>query len=273
MTGADIEIGSLLQTIYDSLHYDFRSYAMASLRRRVERALARLGCATVAELEALILRDPRAFGVLLEHLTVQVSEMFRDPPFFRVFRERVVPALRAHPAVRLWIAGCSTGEEAYSFAIVLAEEGLLDRALIYATDINPSALERAIAGVYDVARVGAFTEQHRLSGARGSLSDHYTAAYGGAVFDRSLRAHILFSDHSLATDHVFAEVQVVSCRNVLIYFDRALRDRALGLFQEALSDDGRLGIGARETLDGSSHAASFAAIAGGEGWYRAIRPR
>ena len=194
---------------------------------------------------------------MLEYLTVQVSEMFRDPSYFRALRETVVPVLRTYPSLKIWVAGCSTGEEVYSLAILLREEGLLERTLIYATDINANALQKAEAGVYAIERVPSFTENHARSGGRGSLSEHYTAAYGRVVFDKSLRRHIVFSDHSLATDSVFAEVHLVSCRNVLIYFDRALQDRALGLFHEALCRKGFLGLGSKESLRFSSHAQTF----------------
>jgi chemotaxis protein methyltransferase CheR len=169
----------------------------------------------------------------------------------------VLPLLRTYPSLKIWIAGCSTGEEAYSFAILLKEEGLLERTLIYATDINSEALEKAEAGVYAVDRIAGFTENHRRSGARSSLSDYYVAAYDRAVFDKSLKKHIVFLDHSLATDHVFAEVQLVSCRNVLIYFDRQLQDRAVMLFREALCHKGYLGIGSKESLRFSAHADAF----------------
>jgi chemotaxis protein methyltransferase CheR len=157
----------------------------------------------------------------------------------------------------VWVAGCSSGEEAYSLAILLQEEGLLDKTILYATDINSRSLQVAAAGVYDLSRIAGFTANHHKSGARSSLSDYYTAAYGRAMFDKSLKEHIVFSDHSLATDSVFAEVQLVSCRNVLIYFNRTLQDRALALFQEALCRQGFLGIGAKESLRFSSAAEGF----------------
>jgi chemotaxis protein methyltransferase CheR len=168
--------------------------------------------------------------------------------------------LRTYPSLKVWVAGCSSGEEAYSMAILLREEGLLERTLIYATDINARALQAAEGGVYPAERVPGFTENHRLSGAHASLSEHYTAAYGNAVFDKGLKKHIVFSDHSLATDSVFAEVQLVSCRNVLIYFGRTLQDRALGLFRDALCHHGFLGIGAKESLRFSDHGAAFAEL-------------
>ena len=172
-------------------------------------------------------------------------------------RDQVVPLLRTYPSLKIWVAGCSGGEEAYSLAILLREEGLLPKSLIYATDINPRMLHSAAAGVFDADRVAGFTANHHKSGARSSLSDYYTAAYGRAVFDKSLKDHIVFSDHSLATDSVFAEVQLVSCRNVLIYFNRALQDRALSLFGESLCRQGFLGIGTKESIRFSAGAADF----------------
>ena len=219
--------------------------------------MTRFGCATLSQLQDKLLHDPATFPALLDYLTVQVSEMFRDPSYFKALREEVVPVLRTYPSLKLWVAGCSTGEEAYSLAILLREEGLLDRSLIYATDINPHALRRAEEGVYELERIAAFTTNHQQAGARSSLSDYYVAAYGRAVFDKSLRRHIVFSDHSLATDSVFAEVQLVSCRNVLIYFDRSLQDRALGLFRDALCRRGFLGLGSKESLRFSAAANAF----------------
>jgi chemotaxis protein methyltransferase CheR len=183
--------------------------------------------------------------------------MFRDPTYFRALREQVVPLLRTYPSLKVWVAGCSAGEEAYSIAILLREEGLLERTLIYATDINPHTLQKAAAGVYDVERIAGFTVNHRGSGSSTSLSDYYTAAYGRAVFDKSLKDRIVFSDHSLATDSVFAEVHLVSCRNVVIYFNRELQDRALGLFHDSLCRQGFLGLGSKESLRFSSQADTF----------------
>jgi chemotaxis protein methyltransferase CheR len=257
----DIELQLLIDAIYLKYQYDFRGYAHASLKRRLTTAMGRFGCTTLSQLQDRVLHEADVFPVLLDYLTVQVSEMFRDPSYFRALREQVVPLLRTYPSLKMWIAGCSAGEEVYSLAILLREEGLLQRTLIYATDINGSALERAEAGVYDIDRIAGFTDNHRRSGAPGSLSEYYTAAYGRAVFDKSLRKHIVFSDHSLATDSVFAEVQLVSCRNVLIYFNRPLQDRALGLFHDALVRKGFLGIGAKESLRFSSQADNFDELA------------
>ena len=253
----DIELQLFVDAIFLKYHYDFRSYANASLKRRLAAAMMRFECATLSQLQDRVIHDTTVFPALLDYLTVQVSEMFRDPGYFLALRTKVIPLLRTYPSLKIWIAGCSTGEEAYSMAILLREEGLLERTLIYATDINLRALEQAEAGVYAVERVAGFTDNHRQSGASTSLSDYYTAAYGRAVFDKSLRAQIVFSDHSLATDSVFAEMQLVSCRNVLIYFTRELQERAIGLFREALSHKGFLGIGSKESLRFSAHADAF----------------
>jgi chemotaxis protein methyltransferase CheR len=253
----DIELPLLLEALYRKYHYDFRDYAQASLKRRLTRAMDQLACRTLSQLQDRVLHEPALFPVLLDCLTVHVSEMFRDPPYFRSVREKVVPLLRTYPSLKVWVAGCSTGEEVYSLAILLQEEGLLERSLIYATDINAGALERAQAGIYDAARIGGFTENHRKSGARTSLSDYYTAAYGKAVFDKSLKTNIVFADHSLSTDSAFSEVQLISCRNVLIYFDRPLQDRVLGLFGDSLCRKGFLGLGAKESLRFSAHSYAF----------------
>jgi len=254
---ADIELRLLVDAIYLKYHYDFREYATASLKRRLKSAMLKFDCATLSELQGRVLHEPATFRALLDFLTVPVTEMFRDPTYFKALRETVVPLLRTYPSLKVWIAGCSTGEEAYSMAILLREEGLLSRTLIYATDINPHVLQKAEAGVYDADRMPGFTENHRRSGAPTSLSDYYQAAYGRAVFDRELRRHLVFSDHSLATDSVFAEVHLVSCRNVLIYFNRVLQDRAIGLFRESLCRKGFLGIGAKESLRFSAHGGAF----------------
>lgn len=254
----EIELPLLLEAIYLKYHYDFREYANASLKRRLVAAMLHFECRNLSQLQQRILHEPSVFPLLLDYLTVQVTEMFRDPGYFRGLREKVIPLLRTYPSLKVWVAGCSTGEEVYSLAILLREEGLLDRTLIYATDINPQALQRAEAGVFEIDRMAGFTESHRRSGGHSSLSDYYTAAFGRAAIDKTLKKHIVFSDHSLATDSVFAEVQLVSCRNVLIYFNRELQDRALGLFADALCRKGFLGLGSKESLRFSAQADTFA---------------
>jgi chemotaxis protein methyltransferase CheR len=262
------ELALILETIFQRYHYDFRGYAAASLKRRLSLACMQLGVEGVGALRQRLLTDDRVFSQLLQYLTVQVSDMFRDPSFFVAFRTHIVPVLMTYPSLKIWLAGCSTGEELYSMAIVLREEGLFERSIIYATDINPEALHKAEAGIYPIDRVPAFTENHRAAGGKGSLSAHYSAAYDSVVFDRSLRKNVVFADHSLATDSVFAEVHVVCCRNVLIYFEHGLQERALGLMSDALCRRGFLGLGARETLQFTSHAEALRELLPGERWYQ-----
>jgi|SRR5665213_2981668 len=253
----DIEIQLLLEALYRRYHYDFRNYARASIKRRLKQAREQLGFETFSALQERVLHDPAMLPRLIGYLTVQVSEMFRDPACFRAIREKVVPHLHTYPSLKVWVAGCSEGEELYSLVILLREEGLEQRTLFYATDINQDALAKANTGVYSLDRIQLFTENHRKSGGKSSLSDYYSAAYGRASFDRSLRERVVFSDHSLVTDAVFAEMHLILCRNVLIYFDSMLQDRALGLFKDSLARKGFLGLGAKESLRFSNHAASF----------------
>ena len=257
MKTEDIELRLLLEALFQKYHYDFRGYAMASIKRRLGQAKDRFGCDNYSQLQDRMLHDAGILPDMLSYLTVQVSEMFRDPSYFLTIREKVVPHLKTHPSLKIWIAGCATGEELYSFAILFREEGLEDRTIFYATDINAEALHKAEAGVYNIDRLQLFTENHRRSGGKSSLSDYYTAGYGSVTFDKSLRARTVFSDHSLATDAVFAEMQLVSCRNVLIYFDRTLQDHALGLCKDSLGRKGFLGLGSKESLRFSSHADDF----------------
>lgn len=264
----DIEIPLLLEAIHRRYHYDFRRYSMASLRRRLAHALERLGCESVSQLQHRVLREPAVFASLLEDLTVPVTELFRDPAYFRAVREHVVPLLRTWPSLKVWVAGCSTGEEVYSMLILLDEEELLSRTILYATDINAESLRRAEAGVYPAERIPRYSANYQRAGGRRSLADYYTAAYDRVLFDRRLRASVVFSDHSLATDHVFAEVQLVSCRNVLIYFDRELQGRALRLFAEALSNRGFLGLGSHESLRATPEAVLFEPVVEGARLYR-----
>jgi chemotaxis protein methyltransferase CheR len=265
----EIELRLLLEAIYQRFHYDFRSYSPASVRRRITAALSALSCETVSQLQEKLLHEPEeTFPRLLQYLTVQVSDMFRDPPFFKVFRDQIVPELATYPSPRIWVAGSSTGEEVHSLAIILEEEGLLSRSILYATDINPDALAKAKDGVFAIDRIPVFTKNHQESGGKEPFSTYYTAKYDRAAFDRKLRERVVFSDHSLATDSVFAEVQVVTCRNVLIYFDRSLQDRALGLFAGALCRRGFLGLGSMESIQFSSQASSFEPFASETKWYR-----
>ncbi|MDI1268823.1 MAG: protein-glutamate O-methyltransferase CheR [Polaromonas sp.] len=252
---ADLHL--LVQAIYSQYSYDFRDYAGASQKRRVLKALTQLGYPTIPALQAAMAQDPAVFMQLLQYLTIPVSEMFRDPSFFLALRQQVMPVLRTYPSLKIWVAGCSTGEEVYSLAILLKEEGLLDRSLIYATDINPKSLAKARQGIFSLASIQGHTANYQAAGGRQAFSDYYTAAYDAAVFDKSLRDNITFADHSLATDSVFSETQLVLCRNVLIYFNKKLQDRALGLFHESLSHRGFMGLGSKESIDFSTYAQRF----------------
>jgi len=266
----DLELKLLLEAVYQRYHYDFRDYALASLRRRMRHAMARFECPNLGDLQHRLLSEPETFAQAMQFFTVQVSEMFRDPAYFKVLREHAIPVLRTYPSIKIWIAGCSTGEEVWSLAILLQEEGLLDRTIIYATDINPEALHAAEAGAFGLDRLAQFSRNYLAAGGTGSLSDYYSSGYGSVVFDRALKRNIVFADHSLATDTVFSEVHLVSCRNVLIYFQRALQDRAIGLFHEALVHRGFLGLGSKESLQFGEHADDFEACAREQRLYRKL---
>lgn len=257
MQDFDIELKLLLEAIYLKYQHDFRDYSRASLRRRLTQAQADFQCENLSELQGKILYDKHAFARLLQYLTVQVSEMFRDPLYFKMLRERVLPVLKTYPSVKIWVAGCSSGEELWSLAIMLEEEQMADRTLLYATDVNPQALRIAASGVYALDRVAGFSKNYIAAGGKRSLSDYYHAAYGAVTFSRSLKRHVVFADHSLATDSVFSEVHLVSCRNVLIYFNEELQNRATGLFSEALVRRGFLGLGSKESMRFNGHADAF----------------
>jgi len=263
-----IELRLLMEAIYLKYSYDFRDYTGASQKRRVQYALAQMQLPSISALQERILREPAMFARLLQYLTIPVSEMFRDPAYFLAMRRQVVPHLHTYPSVTVWVAGCSTGEEVYSLAILLREEGLLARTRIYATDINPESLALARQGIFPLEAVRRYTANYQQSGGTRAFSDYYTAAYDAARFDPSLVADVIFADHSLATDSVFAQTQFISCRNVLIYFNRALQDRALGLFHESLSHRGFLGLGAKESIDFSGYASRFEPLARNERLYR-----
>jgi chemotaxis protein methyltransferase CheR len=265
-----LELRLLLEAIHEKSRYDFRGYSLASIKRRLSQARTRFDCASFSELQHRVLHDATFVPKLLPYLTVQVSELFRDPAYFLALRTEVLPHLRTYPSLKVWVAGCSAGEELYSLAILFREEGLESRTIFYATDINTDALKRAEAGIYEVDRFALFSENYRKAGGKTSLSDYYTAAYGSAKFDQSLRKRTVFSDHSLVSDSVFAEVQLVSCRNVLIYFNRELQDRAIGLFKDSLVRRGFLGIGAKESLRFSKEAHAFTEFSRQERIYQRI---
>jgi chemotaxis protein methyltransferase CheR len=269
----DIELKLLAEAVYLRYGHDFRAYSGASFKRRMLYAIQQMELPTVSALQEKILHQSESFSQLLQFLTVPVSEMFRDPAYFLALRTHVVPVLRTYPSIKVWVAGCSIGQEAYSLAILLREESLLERTILYATDINPSSLEAARKGIYALDSIKGYTANYQQSGGKRSFSDYYTAGYDGALFDKGLRDSITFADHSLATDSVFSETQLVSCRNVLIYFNRELQDRALGLFNESLSHRGFLGLGSRESLDFSGYKDAFEPVARAERVYRRVPAR
>lgn len=270
MLARDIEVKLLLEAIYALYQYDFRSYSLGSIARRLGKAQEHFACSSLSILQDRVLREPEILPDLLDIITIQVSEFFRDPSYFRALRETVLPHLATYPSLKVWVAGCGDGEELYSMVILFREEGLESRTIFYATDVNPGALKRAEAGIYDMDRIPLFTANHQLSGGRTSLSEYYTAAYGAAAFDRSLRRNVVFADHSLSSDQVFSEMHLISCRNVLIYFTRELQDRAVGLFKDSLVRGGFLGLGAKETLRFSQFASEFTEFAPLQRIYRKL---
>lgn len=253
----DIEIRLLLEAIYHLYGYDFRSYSPASMRRRIMHRLTMSGFSTVLEMTDRVLRDRQFFVTLLNDLTVNVTEMFRDPEFYKAFREEVVPVLKTFPFIKIWHAGCSTGEEIYSMAILLEEEGLYERAMLYATDIDKNVLAAAKKGIYPIHAFKQYTDNYRRAGGRQSLSDYATARYDSVIMEQRLKRNIVFADHDLATDQVFGEMHVILCRNVLIYFDRPLQQRVFKLFGESLDMGGFLCLGTKESLRFSGNEESF----------------
>ena len=243
-----LEMELLLEAIYRHYGYDFREYAPSSLRRRLKKRLEAEGLSTFSALQDRVLHDPMAMEGLLRDLSVNVTGMFRDPTFFRAFREKVVPMLRTYPSVRIWHAGCASGEEVYAMAILLEEEGLYERARLYATDMNSEALDRARTGIFPISRMREYTMNYQQAGGTRSFSEYYTASYGAALFHARLRENVLFAQHNLATDTSFSEFNVILCRNVLIYFNRHLKERTLRLFCGSLAPFGFLCLGRRESL-------------------------
>jgi len=243
-----IELDCLLEAVYRRYGWDFREYSPASLRRRVWRRIRDEGLHTVSALQERILRDPNVMERLLLDLSISVTAMFRDPSFYRAIRDQVVPLLRTYPFTRIWNAGCATGEEVYSLAIVLEEEGVYERSRIYATDLNAGVLERARQGVFPLGKMQEYTQNYIQSGGKRSFSDYYTSAYEAAAFDRSLARNVVYAQHNLASDESFNEFQLIVCRNVMIYFDRSLQSRVHELFYSSLARFGLLALGQRESI-------------------------
>jgi chemotaxis protein methyltransferase CheR len=266
-----LEIDLLVQGVYEAYGFDFRRYSRPSLRRRVWRRVEAEGLTTVSALLERVLHDPGCVQRLIGDLSVNVSAMFRDPSFYRTFRAKVVPLMRTYPFVRVWNAGCSTGEEAYSVAILLKEEGLYDRTRIYATDMNERTLEEARAGAYPIAKMREYTANYIAGGGMRSFSEYYAAQRDRVVFDRSLADNIVFAPHNLVTDRSFNEFHVILCRNVMIYFDRELQSHVHDLIYDSLINFGVLGLGSRESLDFTTHVDDYERLAEGQQLYRKVR--
>ncbi|MHB1430059.1 MAG: CheR family methyltransferase [Rhodocyclaceae bacterium] len=245
----DVEIRLLLEGLQRIYGYDFRDYAEASIKRRLNHWLAESEFATFSQAQSHLLRDRGAFESLVRGITVNVTEMFRDPAFFKAVREQVVPFLKTYPFVKIWHAGCATGEEAYSMAILLNEEGMAGRYRMYATDINETVLQKASEGIIPMAEMQRFTRNYQKSGGSASFADYYTARYDRAILSAALKKDIVFAPHNLAVDGEFGEMNMVLCRNVMIYFKPALKERCLQLFDSSLLPGGFLCLGLKETLE------------------------
>ena len=244
----ELELRLLLEAVFELYGFDFREYAPSSLRRRVRHLMRDEGLATISALQERVLHDPRALPRLVNGLSVSVTSMYRDPGFFIAFRQHVAPVLRTYPMLHIWHAGCSTGEEVYSLAILLEEEGLYDRCRIYATDMNEDALQQAASGVFPLAAMREHTARYQAAGGRRSFSEYYAVRNRDVAFHRRLRRHVVFAQHNLVTDRSFNEFHAILCRNVLIYFSRPLQERVHRLLYESLGRLGFLGLGSKETV-------------------------
>jgi chemotaxis protein methyltransferase CheR len=266
-----LELDLLLEAVFRFYGYDFRDYARTSMRRRIANIMRAEGVETISALQERVLHRAESWDRFLNGISVNVSAMFRDPHFFLAFRRHAVPLLRTYPFIRIWQAGCSLGEEAFSLAILLEEEGLYERTLIYATDINESTLRRARDGIYAADLMQKYTQNYIQAGGTRSFSEYYTARYDFAILRPALQRNIVFSQHNLVSDGPFNEFNVVMCRNVMIYFNRALQERTHALILNSLSTFGILGLGTRETLRFLSQESNYEQLEPGEKLYRRVR--
>jgi chemotaxis protein methyltransferase CheR len=265
-----IEVSLLLEGIYQHYGFDFRGYAWASLKRRLWRRAHAEQLTSLSALQERVLHDPAAMERLLRDLSISVTSMFRDPSFFRAFREQVVPLLRTYPFMRIWNAGCSTGEETYSLAIILREEGLYDRTRIYATDLNATVLEHARNGEFPLDRMRDYTENYIRAGGKESFSVYYEADGNQARFDPALLQQVVFAQHNLVSDRAFNQFNVILCRNVMIYFGKPLQDRVHELFYESLEPFGVLALGHKESINFTGHERCYEELDSGEKLYRKV---
>jgi chemotaxis protein methyltransferase CheR len=266
----NIEIQLLLEALFLYYGFDFRNYALTSLKRRIWNIIRSEELTSISGLQEKVLHDPHCLDRFLLGLSVNVTSMFRDPTFYLVFRKQVVPILRTYPFVRIWHAGCSTGEEVYSMAILLQEEALYHRCRLYATDMNELVLKKAKAGIFPIDLMQQYTQHYIQAGGKKSFSEYYTAGHGSAIFSASLKENIIFSAHNLATDSSFNEFNVILCRNVLIYFNKALQQRVHGLLYQSLGRFGILGLGRQESLKTTPHEQHYEEVDSEEKLYRRI---
>jgi chemotaxis protein methyltransferase CheR len=266
-----LELQLLLEGVYRQYGFDFREYAPASLKRRVWRRVLAEHAGTITGLLERVLHDPDVMERLLLDLSINVTSMFRDPTFYSAFRERVAPLLKTYPFTRIWVAGCSTGEEVYSLAILLHEEGIYDRTRIYATDINEAVLERAREGVFPLEKMQEYTENYIRAGGKQSFSEYYLAKYEGALFNRTLTDNVVWAPHNLVQDRSFNTFNVILCRNVMIYFDRALQTRVHQLFYESLERFGILALGRKESIRFTGNEGAYEELDPLEKLYRKVR--
>lgn len=247
-----IEMDLLLEAVNRYYGYDFSNYSKAHIKRRLKVFQTKQRYASISELQHHVLHNSTIFEEFLNNFSINVTEMFRDPSFYLDFRNKVVPVLKTYPYIKIWIAGCATGEEVYSFAIMLKEEGLLERTTIYATDFNKEAIQKAKKAIYNIDTIKAYTSNYQKAGGTCSFSDYYMANYDSVIIDKSLKTNIVYAEHNLVTDGVFTEANLIVCRNVLIYFNRELQDKVLKLFNESLITGGFLALGTKETIQFSS---------------------
>lgn len=262
------ELTKIIHLIHQQYGYDFSNYARASLERRVIRCMQQAGLKTTYDLTYNLTNDKSFFDWFLQSLTVNVTEMFRDPTFYRDLREKVLPKLATYPVIKIWHAGCATGEEVFSMAILLAEAGLLERSRLYATDLNPANLEQARQGIIPVQQMKAYTDNYMKSGGENEFSSYYTALYEHVIIRKEYRTNIVLAQHNLAVDQVFNEFQLICCRNVLIYFDRELQNRVFQLFHESLSPLGYLAIGTKESIQTADVRTQFETVSSPNRIYR-----
>ena len=267
----NLEIDLLLEGIYRQYGFDFREYARGSIKRRLWQRIYAERLESISGLQEKVLHDPDTMNRLLEDLSINVTSMFRDPSFYRAVRTKIVPLLRTYPFIRIWNAGCSTGEETYSLAILLAEEGLYDKTKIYATDINETVLELAKQAVFPIEQMRVYTENYIQAGGTTAFSEYYGADTQGARFHGSLSDNIIFAQHNLVSDRSFNEFHMILCRNVMIYFDRSLQDRVHGLFYSSLGLSGILALGRKESIKFTRHADSYEEIDSNEKLYKRVQ--